>query len=647
MLLLDKLIERSRHTQVLPGYAKSEFSVVLHVGKDGTFKGIEVLDEPRTEIVPTNPVRTSSVVAMTAIDNALYTLGAAPPGRSAEWVAKRHQAYLGMLSKIDHPACRLIEKALAQSPAVVGWDKQVPTQAQLAQVMEADEVQRTGPGKKALIKRGKLTPNSQVVGAHKCAITSAARYVDAASVLHVSGLSDKSMILIDVEGHEQWWCDPAVDAVHTRRRLEANNREGTPRMWPCSLCGETRTITRLFRSSHVLSGGLISFNGAAWSGYNRKQGRCAPTCMECAERIGIGLDAILRTPGTLKWLGGEEDYRLVWWADDPGKPGPWPALSKALDMETPDEDAEELLSQITAGQLISLTQQEKRLSLRRHVQVDPEVVRERVMRWRRVHRRFLGEDRQAWPVSTAHALRFDGATRQAKLSNRNPGLLRRQEMIYLYLLGGQPFCRRETNWAQALLDRQHPDDHQKTTNLRRAAFLTFAGAPYQQEKDMEFAVTAYDDKGRPIRTCRAPEESNLDLAELAVFYLGRALARAADNQTSGGRSVQTRVDSTYSNLVKRRPGDVYRIIKSSYSQYEFFNEKTQRRTKVDDKVMEVLLSRTVEFQPLNGLPAPMDPRQCVIFDKGYYFQRFLRDAYMEVCAQEAAEEEAAEEVAAK
>lgn len=605
MLLLEALIERARHVSVPSGYERTTVKWVLRIDQDGRFLGLDALSDPRTLLVP-KMKRNSDVTAYTAIDNFIYTLGAGGAGRETSWVTVRHQAFRDVLATIDHPAARAIERFIdnPNRPLIVPLGSDLTDALWNEYVAAKPTTEGEVRGLKPLVARGQLV--AEHLGEWRCVLANArAHHKAPATILRIAASPDVRFY-IAVDGiPESWLTDEAVARVHRGRLSESNDSDDATDTagWACSLCGEKKTLARLFPPSSKI-GALVSFNAPAWCGYGLTRGHNAPTCTDCAEGIATGLDSMIgNTEYHRRW---SKDGHLLWWPTDPNAPAPWPLFDKAIDPAASPEEREAALAQFTDGHFASLERLLARAALRRYVYVDADELRRTIRRWNEHCTPTLTSEKHASPVwLMAGAMKPKGLDPNQKRKDKDPEQDRNTEAVYLALVGGEQERPppRVTNPLHRLLNNAMPDIG-SYTNQRRRGFLAFAGVPFDLGHTLEPTMERTDTDPLDI-------EANMKPGERAAFNLGRLFARAEFLQrvTSGPQR-------THFEAAMRNPRRVLDVLD------RYVGRRINGKTR-EDTLAAALQTRTTKEM---GLPARLNASECLAFRHGYYQQTAMDNA---------------------
>lgn len=595
-MLLEALIARGRSASVPSGYEQTAVTWVLRITADGQFVGLTSHETPKSLFVPKTK-RTSGIKAGTGIDNFIYTVGA---GDDLNGSIERCAAFREVLTTIDHPAATAVLTFL-QSPTrplilPLGSDL---TDDQFTVLMQAEPV----PGaRKPLVSRGALV-EAQIPAWRSIVSNAEANHPDVSKASEVvrCAATPETRFEIEVEGHPNWLVSPEVAAVH-RARLDGSNavvkKKSSLDGWMCSLCYQRLPLARLFPESSRL-GVLCSFNEAAWNGYGLSQGYNAPTCVECAENIALGLDNIAADKGLTHRLS-KEGY-LLWWPKNPSDPAPWPLLKAAMDPAATEAEREAALVQITDGHFASVEKFMKRLALRRYVTIEAETLRKNVRRWNKHCTPALKSEKDAEPVWLM-AMAVTPNTHKD-----SPKIEQSIEVLYLSLIGDELPPPRALAPVQLAMKLTGHDFN--FVNRRRAAFLAFAGESFGIEEEHMSDAPQADTEPLAV-------EARYTGTLLAMFNAGRLFARLDLLQRIKSKP-QRSLEFTHTRDMLKAPETTINAIYRKYG-----TSRSRNGKEYTDPQVVTFMQRIDDA----GLPSKPDMEEQNAFLHGFRAQKTLQQA---------------------
>jgi len=566
---LTPFIQAARWAGTPAGYEVVRVSWVMLLDEQGNvLKPLAKLVEPRTCSLPKLD-RRSSFRARVGVDDVMTTFGVGPKNAAA-----LHADYVRWLNKVDHPATKAISAYLARGQKYLPLGYEL-TPEQLAEVRTANPVPWAKDYVKSnvLVGRGDLTTDAKLRGMYRS-------YLDGYPDAEPIAANPNDRILIEVEGHPEWWLSPAVQQAHAER-LADRDTAGEVVTGDCSICGTPGIqLTRLFEPTTAMAASLVSFNAPAWSGYGREQGYNAPTCRGCASKLRLGLDVLLGDKALTRRYrnGASDDERcMVWWTE--ARVPTWEALDAALDPKSTDPvpvfgDGWFATVEKMAGST--------RLALRRLDRVDGAELTARIQRWRE-----LGCG-QLLAAANDLAPRFAYKT---------------VEQVYRYFLIGEPL---------PAAHRRHLYDRvlDEANNPFRLALVRFFNLETPMARTLP--ELSYTQLGYPIVDKPHPEEKSWPDTERHAFNAGRALSRADWLQFAKGGPKRTVRHALWSAL-RAHPNTIVRRLTPFVS--------VRYRGKVrPDVPLDTFLGR----MSLLDYPATYSARDLELFDYGFYYQEYLR-----------------------
>lgn len=384
------------------GFTNEKVAVAIRIRRDGTFVKVEVYDQPREVALPDMPRSGSNPNPNTGVDNSTFMFGcpqefSAGNGgkpRDTRAAAKRMTRYREQLTNVRHPAARAIEKFLDRPdrPMFLAVEATPVTSAPpdlLAALVSSSAATHHGSKKAgALFSRGALTSSASDLAAW-LGVAEVARKMHpnprpwSEHEVVLLPIAATTKLLIEVEGHSEWWLSEPVVQAHSDLR-EKINAGDDPQYAQCSNClGEDKLLKRTFDPTSI--GSVTSFGPAVAAMYGRSDAYAVPTCVSCADNMTRGIEALLaetnyvrRTnPGTSE----SKNWYFLWWGvDDKDRPldaPTWAELDRVFDPDVKDRTPRFPKK----GHFAVLVEFDRRLALRFHAPVDGEEIEARLGAW--------------------------------------------------------------------------------------------------------------------------------------------------------------------------------------------------------------------------------------------------------------------------
>lgn len=315
-MLLEKLRDYALQQDDLPpaGYQRQAIRYVIRLAPDGAFLGCVDTADPAqksrgTQQIAPHIKRSSGVKPKLLADNSEYVLGIAredpTKAPNLERIADQHNAFAQLVddcaTATGEPSLRAVVKFLSGDP---------PSETDL------------GPGFDA-------------------SATVTFRVNDPAR--------PEGVLPISLPSVQAFWA----------KRLAPDSDEGTSDIMPCFLCGVVGPVLeRHPLKIKGIPGGqtagmdLISANAAAFLSYGLKASQIAPTCRDCAEAYGNGLNALLASKSTGLWT---KELAYAFWTDPGEEKFGEIVIGGVSDPESISTEVRELLTAYRSGNEAALS----------------------------------------------------------------------------------------------------------------------------------------------------------------------------------------------------------------------------------------------------------------------------------------------------